>query len=108
MSPTSTLILEAIAQHTPLATGAAIYEHVNAYSEPTWAYTLWPWLDALMRETSLGGIYVRLDRLERDGLVIGTWGADRPTERGNRRRRYYHLTEAGRQALGLHISEITS
>ena len=42
-----------------------------------------------------GSLYPSLHKLARDGLLRGEWqGAA-----GQRRRRYYHLTEAGRAAL---------
>jgi PadR family transcriptional regulator PadR len=41
-----------------------------------------------------GTVYPALRRLERAGLVKGTWG-----ESGGRRRRVYRLTPAGRRAL---------
>jgi DNA-binding PadR family transcriptional regulator len=41
-----------------------------------------------------GTIYPALHRLERAGLVRGSW-----SESGGRRRRVYHLTAAGRRAL---------
>jgi DNA-binding PadR family transcriptional regulator len=41
-----------------------------------------------------GTIYAALRRLERAGLVHGTWA-----EAGGRRRRVYELTAAGRRAL---------
>ncbi len=41
-----------------------------------------------------GTIYPALRRLERGGLVQGTWA-----EAGGRRRRVYELTAAGRRAL---------
>lgn len=42
-----------------------------------------------------GSLYPCLHKLARDGLVRGEWqeGA------GERRRRYYHLTDAGRRSL---------
>jgi PadR family transcriptional regulator PadR len=46
-------------------------------------------------ELPTGTIYPALRRLERDGLIRGTWSS--PT---GRRRRIYELTPAGRRALG--------
>lgn len=46
-------------------------------------------------EWKAGSLYPSLHKLEKEGLVLGQWqGAA-----GERRRKYYHLTEAGRQAL---------
>ena len=44
-----------------------------------------------------GTLYPVLHRLEADGLVVARW---RTAETG-RRRKYYRLTEAGREALAL-------
>ena len=51
--------------------------------------------------TSEGTIYPLLSRLRRDGLVESTW---RESPSGPPRR-YYHLTEGGRHALGGFRSE---
>ncbi len=46
-------------------------------------------------EWKAGSLYPSLHKLEKEGLVQGQWqGAA-----GARRRKYYHLTEAGRRAL---------
>lgn len=42
-----------------------------------------------------GSLYPGLHKLERDGLIRGNWQG----KAGSRRRKYYHLTEAGRAAL---------
>jgi DNA-binding PadR family transcriptional regulator len=42
-----------------------------------------------------GTVYPALHRLERGGLIAGTWDVS-----GGRRRRTYQLTRAGRDALG--------
>jgi transcriptional regulator len=47
-----------------------------------------------------GTLYPALHRLERGGLIASAWS----TEAG-RRRRTYHLTRAGRRALGEHRRE---
>lgn len=49
----------------------------------------------------LASLYTLLYRLERKGLIAGRW-VERP---GERRRRYYALTAAGRQALGVQRQE---
>jgi len=43
-----------------------------------------------------GALYQALARLEHRGLIDAEWG----TSDNNRRARYYHLTAAGRRALG--------
>ena len=50
-------------------------------------------------EVNLGSLYPALQRLEKDGLISSDWGM---TE-NNRRARYYHLTAAGRRALGIEL-----
>jgi transcriptional regulator len=45
--------------------------------------------------TTLGALYPALQRLERSGLVRGSWTASD----SNRRARYYALTAAGRRRL---------
>jgi PadR family transcriptional regulator PadR len=50
------------------------------------------------RRTSLGAVYVTLDRLERKGLLDSTLGDPRP-ERGGRSRRHYRLSPRGRAAV---------
>lgn len=42
-----------------------------------------------------GSLYPNLHKLEKDGLVVGSWHE----EPGQRRRKYYGLTPAGRRAL---------
>jgi PadR family transcriptional regulator, regulatory protein PadR len=44
---------------------------------------------------TLGALYPALQRLERSGLVKGSWS----TSENNRRARYYTLTAAGRRRL---------
>ena len=50
------------------------------------------------RRVSAGGVYTTLERLETRGLVTSVWGEPTP-ERGGKRKRYYSLRPAGRQAL---------
>ena len=50
-------------------------------------------------EVNQGSLYPALQRLEKDGLISSDWGM---TE-NNRRARYYHLTAAGRRALGVEL-----
>jgi PadR family transcriptional regulator, regulatory protein PadR len=47
-------------------------------------------------EVNQGSLYPALQRLEHGGLVESEWGPSA----NNRRARYYHLTTAGRRALG--------
>jgi PadR family transcriptional regulator, regulatory protein PadR len=47
-------------------------------------------------EVNQGSLYPALQRLEKSGLIASDWG----TSDNNRRARYYHLTAAGRRALG--------
>lgn len=50
------------------------------------------------RRASAGAVYTTLERLETRGLVSSHWGE--PTaERGGKRKRFYRLKPAGREAL---------
>lgn len=48
-----------------------------------------------------GTLYPALHRLEKQGLIVGWW--ERVSER--QRRRYYQITEKGRQALQTKLAE---
>jgi len=61
------------------------YEIVTTVSEDTSGTFQW----------KEGSLYPSLHKLERAGLIRGQWEG----ESGRRRRKYYHLTEAGRVAL---------
>lgn len=52
----------------------------------------------LMKETGLasGSLYPILDRLERAGVITGSWEDVDPSEAGRPRRREYVLTPSGR------------
>jgi PadR family transcriptional regulator PadR len=50
-------------------------------------------------EVNQGSLYPALQRLEKDGLIASEWG----TTDNNRQARYYHLTAAGRRALGAEL-----
>ncbi|HET9370343.1 MAG TPA: PadR family transcriptional regulator [Vicinamibacterales bacterium] len=50
------------------------------------------------RRASAGAVYTTLERLEARGLVSSHWGEPTP-ERGGKRKRYYRLKPAGREAL---------
>jgi PadR family transcriptional regulator len=52
-------------------------------------------------EVNQGSLYPALQRLESRGLVEGEWKASEH----NRRAKYYHLTNAGRKALGAETAE---
>jgi DNA-binding PadR family transcriptional regulator len=65
------------------------------------AYSL-PILDYIEKATqkkwTLGGIYIPLYRLEENGYLASQLGA--PTkERGGKRKKYYHATKKGKEAL---------
>ena len=47
-----------------------------------------------------GSLYPALERLQKNGLVVGKWG-ESPT---GRRARYYTITAAGRRMLGERVS----
>ena len=47
-----------------------------------------------------GSLYPALERLQKNGLVVGKWG-ESPT---GRRARYYTITAAGRRRLGEKVS----
>lgn len=51
------------------------------------------------RAITPGSLYPMLQKLEDQGLVESYWGDDIPEERRGARRRYYKLTEAGREAV---------
>lgn len=47
----------------------------------------------------VSSIYTQLDRLERQGLVRGKYGTEKPKSRSGRPRRYYKLLAKGHAAL---------
>src|SRR5262245_18612838 len=50
------------------------------------------------RSASAGAVYTTLERLEARGLISSHWGE--PTaERGGKRKRFYRMKPAGREAL---------
>lgn len=77
------LILLAILKLKDNAYCVPILDHIVEISEEKW---------------TLGGIYVPLNRLEKNGLVISKLGDPIP-ERGGKSKRYYNLTSAGLKAL---------
>jgi DNA-binding PadR family transcriptional regulator len=54
--------------------------------------------DSAGRDVSPGAIYTALTRLEARGLVSSRFGDPTP-ERGGKRKKYYRIEAAGRQAL---------
>jgi PadR family transcriptional regulator, regulatory protein PadR len=44
-----------------------------------------------------GSLYPSLHKMQADGLIVGEW-EEKEKEKG-RKRRYYHITEKGREAL---------
>lgn len=51
------------------------------------------------RKLGIGSLYPTLHRLEKKGFVRSTWGDNYPKVRGGARRKYYEITELGRQVL---------
>jgi transcriptional regulator len=47
---------------------------------------------------NIASLYPTLYRLEREGVIVGRW----VEKAGQRRRRYYRITPAGREALARH------
>ena len=56
----------------------------------------------------LGSLYLMLHKLEKKGYVASYWGEDRPVERNRARRKYYRLTETGREVLCLSESSTST
>lgn len=72
--------------------------------EPQYAYRIIQLLEARSQgvfEFKEGLIYPTLHKLERDGLIAGDW-----READGRRRKYYRLTDEGRQRLAQEESEL--
>lgn len=61
---------------------------------PTYGYQLGKDLAAFGLDTEEGTLYPILRRLEKQGLVGSSWDTD-----GARPRKYYHITEEGRETL---------
>jgi len=47
-------------------------------------------------EWNAGSLYPSLHKMEKDGMIRGEWEGEPDT----RQRKYYHITKAGRSALG--------
>lgn len=92
-------VLCAIAS-VPEPYGLPILDHLNRNIKPNWLTRRFPVLQA-HQGISIGKMYAHLYRLERAGLVWSEFGSERLPERGFRRRRYYYLTDAGKESLGL-------
>jgi DNA-binding PadR family transcriptional regulator len=54
--------------------------------------------DAAGRQTTLGAVYLALDRLERAGLVAGSLG-EATAQRGGRAKKYFRVTAKGLRAV---------
>lgn len=52
-------------------------------------------------EMNQGSLYPALQRLEKSGLITSDWAVSE----NNRQARYYHLTAAGRRALGAEVEK---
>jgi len=51
------------------------------------------------KRIGFSSLYPTLRKLEEEGLAKSRWGEDSPEERGGARRRYYHITRVGQEAL---------
>src|SRR5438309_11427888 len=78
------MVMTAILSLRDEAYGVSIHEKIQRLAKP--------------RKTSLGAIYVTLDRLEDKGYVK-SWLTDPTPERGGRSKRCYHLEALGERAL---------
>jgi Transcriptional regulator PadR-like family len=85
---TEDMVLLAVAE--PLAYANSICHRVAKMVGPS----RWLRIPATWR-VSLGAVYVHLGRLEKAGFIWSELSAEIYPERGNRPRRYYHLTAAG-------------
>ena|SRR5258707_938015 len=56
------------------------------------------------RQSSIGALYLTLDRLEQKGLILSELGEATP-ERGGRAKRYFTLNAQGRKALVRRIAD---
>lgn len=83
LTRTEEMILLTVFQLGEEASGSAIRTHIEAVTN---------------KRFSIGGLYVPLERLTERGLLATRMADPRP-ERGGRRKRFYRLTPAGRDAL---------
>ena len=58
------------------------------------------------RRIQVNRLYPKLHKLEKTGYIASYWGKDQPVERNGARRKYYRLTETGREVL--YLSESTA
>jgi PadR family transcriptional regulator PadR len=58
------------------------------------------------RKTSIGSLYITLDRLEEKGLISSEIGEATP-ERGGRAKRFFSINPSGRQALNKSLEEVS-
>lgn len=84
--------------------GYTIQAHINSDLPQNWLTRRWTWINAF-RGLRAGAMYVHLANMERAGLVWSEWSKETYPERGNRRRRYYHLTDEGMKVLADQQSE---
>ena len=83
LSRTEEMILLSVFALGKKAYGLAIREQLNILSG---------------KGFSVGAVYVPLERLEEKGMLVSHEAEPTP-ERGGRRKRYYHLTSKGEEAL---------
>lgn len=89
-------VLAAIKEAQPLAYGNSIYAIISRDRRPN---RLTAVLGMIFFDPGPAMIYPPLVRLEKDGYVTSEWSQETFPERGNRRRRYYFLTEKGQSAI---------
>ena len=58
------------------------------------------------RKTSIGALYITLDRMEEKGFITSEIGEATP-ERGGRAKRFFSINPAGRQALNKSLEEVS-
>jgi DNA-binding PadR family transcriptional regulator len=98
LTPNQIAVLVAIRNTEPEAYGNSILAEMNRNIKPNWITRLLPSLKILQRK-SFGSLYIHLDRLEQAGLLTSEWSKETFPERGNLRRRYYHLTPTALDAI---------
>lgn len=78
----------------PLAWGVSMFQRLCDKLGPSrWLKIAPDW------RLSVGQLYVRLTALEQHGLLTSDWSKETFPERGGRRRRYYYLTDTGRERV---------
>ncbi len=91
LTRTEELLLLAVHALADDASGSRIREHLDMTTG---------------QRTSVGALYVPLERMVRRGLLEAREGEPTPT-RGGRRRRYYRVTADGRRAL-VHARDVAA